>query len=456
VVEARRSPGLSRSASFFSRGVDSAFTAGCGVADTLLFGDRLEPRHDADVRAAEIARARVAAASLDQSLIVVETNVRSFTDLFGTDWEDVCAAGLGFLAHNVAAGITRAVIPSSDSYETVEPCGSSPLLDPLFSTERVAIEHGSISHTRLGKIRWIATHRPELLPALKVCYLENRPDNCGQCGKCVYTMLCLHIAGVLAEATEFPGEIDVDRVRHLRFPHLKARMDWAEVAGELPATGPDGELRAAVLAALEASTVSARYEADSADPWVPHRWTRDNRLNLTLSLALEGRPLPGGDDRGTLELLEVQDGASPRYRVGALPYPGQARPLGALVTRPLPGAIPVWVTADGEVRTRGMQPPRRATRRARWRWALAPLRGRSDGGRLRGTLRRSRSLRRAAPSYADATTGPPRGYLHQHDAPGRRPLAVTWHPVLGHQILETDGRIPEAMVLGYLEPSPSG
>jgi hypothetical protein len=454
VSDPPRTPGPAPSASFFSRGVDSAFAAACGVADLLLFGDHLEPRHDADVRSAEIERARVAAEVVDRPLVVVDSNVRAFTDHFGTDWEDVCAAGLSFVAHNIAAGISRAVIPSSDSYGTVEPCGTNPLLDPLFSTDAVAIEHGSITHTRLDKIRWIATHAPALLPTLKVCYSQNRPDNCGQCGKCVYTMLCLHVAGVLPQATEFPAQLDVDRIRSLRFPQLKARTDWAEVACELSTTGPDGVLRDAILTAMKASTVSARYQATTADPWVPHRWTRDNWINLALSLVLDGDLSPDTNDAGRLGLLEIWQHERPRYELGALPHPGTARLLGALVARPLPGAIPVWMTADGEVRTRGMRPPPATPRAAQWRWALRPVWAGSTEGRLRAAYRRTQSVRRTARPPDDVTTDPPHGYLHQSDAPGRRPLSIAWHPVLGHQILETDGVNPDAALLGYLEPPP--
>jgi hypothetical protein len=445
-------------ASLFSRGVDSSFTAAHGDARTLLFGDHLEPRHDPDVRAEEIRRAGAAASRLGRELLVVDTNVRAFTDIFGTDWEDVSAAGLSFMAHNLSAGLGRIVIPSSDSYDSVEPCGSSPLLDPLFSTERVAIEHDTIAFTRLDKLRWLAAQPVDLLPFLKVCYAQNRPDNCGRCGKCLYTMACLRALGVLARATEFPHALDLALVRQLRLPHLKARIDWAELMQELGAENRDMELHDAIVTTLRASTVSARYELATAAPWVPHRWTRDSRLNLTLSLALEGQPAPptgGGHDAPSL--LEVAGGAGRGYRLGSLPYPGAVRELGALVARPLPGAIPVWF-ANGELRTRGMQRPVPAPRRRRWRWALAPLGSRSASGRrLRDTARRLRHLRGRKSGPAGDLAGPPSGYLHQTDGPARTPLFAGWHPVLGHQILTTepapsDDRPGGVMLLGYLEP----
>jgi hypothetical protein len=356
--------------------------------------------------------------------------VRTFTDLFGTDWEDVNAAGLSFLAHSVAAGYAAAIVPASDTYETVEPCGTSPLLDPLFSTDRMKVAHGTIAHTRLGKLRWLRDAHPEVLPFVKVCYFENRPDNCGRCGKCLHTMACLFAIDALEQATEFPSGLDVELVRRLRLPHLKARIDWSEVAAALRSDGKQGALRDAITDTLRSSTVDASYRSTTADPWVPHRWTRDNRLNLTLSLVLEGRPYPSESDDQPLTLLEIA-GRRPEYRLGSLPYPGRVRVLGALVARPLPGAIPVWVTVDGEVHTRGMQPPRRG--RARGLWSR------------RGTVH----------DPDQATAGEPSGYLHRRGGPDRVPLFVTRHPLLGHQVLHTTpGAHRDAHLLGYLEAPP--
>jgi hypothetical protein len=459
----RSQPSAGTTASFFSRGVDSMCTAAGEGPQALLFADGLEPRHDEIVRAEEIRLAEKAAEMLDQQLLVVETNVRTLTDRFNVDWEDVLGGGLSFIAHGLAATVNRVIIPSSDSFATVEPCGSSPLLDPLMSTERVEIVHGSITLSRLDKVRWLAEHRPEVLALLKVCFAQNRADNCGRCGKCLHTTAALHVAGALDRATLFPDRIDVDRVRGLRLPHLKARIDWAEIARALPAQGNDGRLRGAILDSLRASALSQRYETHDDRRWVRRRFTRDDRLEQTLQLVLEGRPFPplADDESGTpATLLEVVEGEVRRYRLGTLPHPGEARELGRLVLRPLPGAVPVWLTDDGTVVTRGMVAGRRATRRGRWRWIVAPLRG-VGSGRSRGVaaLRRARASRRPtlfAPGRA--TTGAPLGYLHQRPAPDRIPLHAGWHPYLSRFVLGTDGMDvrtkggEDSVLLGHLDP----
>ena len=44
---------------------------------------------------------------------------------------------------------------------------------------------------------------------LKVCFYEDRSDNCGSCSKCLLTMLALEAAGARDHATAFPAEIDL-------------------------------------------------------------------------------------------------------------------------------------------------------------------------------------------------------------------------------------------------------
>lgn len=286
-------------AAFFSRGVDSVFTAASSEGrgqplDALVFVDGLEPIHSDGVRAEEVRRAHAAAADIGLPLVVVRTDVREFFDPAGFDWEDAVGAALAFIAHSLASGWRRVVIPSGDSYATVEPCGTSPLLDPLFSTTRTDIVHDSLARSRLGKVGWLVEHRPDLIGDLKVCFREDRADNCGRCGKCLLTMVCLHIHGVLGDAVGFPDEVDVDAIRAFRLPMLKARMDWAEVAGALASDGVDGELRAAALDTIRTSSLDgpAQFDREGNPVWTGPWWLRNHRLNETLSLVVDGVPYP--------------------------------------------------------------------------------------------------------------------------------------------------------------------
>ena len=122
--------------------------------------------------------------------------MRELTDPIVRDWADVVGAGLAFLATSTAGGFGHVVIPSSDGPTTVAPVGTSPMLDPLFSTAEVEVVHDAPG-TRPAKVAWLARERPELLPLLKVCFREDRPDNCGRCSKCLLTMLALEAVGSL-------------------------------------------------------------------------------------------------------------------------------------------------------------------------------------------------------------------------------------------------------------------
>jgi hypothetical protein len=275
----------------FSRGVDSLYTALRDQTDdrrfgTLLFIDGLEPRHSEEVRAGELLHARGLADQLGLPLITASTSVRTFIDSLGWDWADILAAGLSSVAHNLAGAIDRLCIASADDYATLGPNGSHPLLDHHFSSERVAIEHDTVAISRLGKIRYIVEHRPELLGGLKVCFAEDRTDNCGRCSKCLLTMVLLRLCGALAAATEFPDAIDPAAVRHLRLPHLPARIQWSTAGEALGTSGEDGRLREAIAEMLSASSLTR--PTTGGGPWQPAHQMRDHHLNRTLSLVVDG------------------------------------------------------------------------------------------------------------------------------------------------------------------------
>jgi hypothetical protein len=424
-------------AAFFSRGVDSLFTAardraGQRALGALVFGDGLEPLHDTVGRAEEIRLARLATDALDLPLVVVETNVRTLTDRHRTDWEDVLAGGLAFVAHSAAGRFDRLVIPSTDSHLSLDVCGSSPFLDPLYSTERLQIVHDTYRYSRLGKIRWLAEQAPELLAHIKVCTRENRPDNCGHCGKCVYTMLCLDVVGHLGIAALFPSTIDPIRVAAMRSPHLKSRLDLLEVADALEGRPDRAVIRDAIFESLRASALPARYVETRAGQWTDPQTVRNRRLGRILSLVLEGRPYPprAGDGRpptSARHLVRLGNRSASRVALvspednGTAPGSEAGAALGGTVTIPVPGATSIWITGDGLLLTRGMVPPQRATRPVLGPW---------------------RRLPRTGSSSLPVLDGEPDGYLHGRAGEGRLPLYVAWRRSGPGQVVTTDRADP--------------
>ena len=276
--------------SFLSRGVDSLYSAAVprglpGPLTHLVFCDRLEPGHSPPTRAEEMRLAGEAAAALGLPLVVLETNLRELSDPIVGDWEDMAGAGLAMLATALGGGIGHAVIPSSDGPMTIGPCGTSPLLDPLFSTAEVEIVHDT-PVTRMNKVRWLARERRDLLPLLKVCFQEDRPDNCGRCSKCVLTMLCLEAVGALGEATGFPSEVDTDCLEPVRPRALNSLLDFGEVERALRDGG------ATRLADATRAVVERGAATDPGQVVIPER-TPDFRKRASRHTRLMMRHGPG-------------------------------------------------------------------------------------------------------------------------------------------------------------------
>ena len=287
---------------FFSRGVDSMLSAVVermepGPLTHLIFGNGLEPGHSPPVAREEIRIARVAATLMGLPLVVIETNVRMLTE-GRRDWADAHGSALAGVGLALSGCLGAIVIPSTDTFASLVPFGSSPVLDPLFSTELVRVHHDDIALTRVSKVAVLAGQRPDLLPHLKVCFREDRPDNCGRCGKCLLTMAALQAAGGLARATGFPDEIDVDRIRALRLAPLQSRMHWVAVIRALGASGADGVLRAAIAHALR------RSARPGPGQWLRLVWSRlrGRRARLHPSWRDPGR---GFDWRHHTEVLSL-------------------------------------------------------------------------------------------------------------------------------------------------------
>lgn len=490
----------------FSRGVDSTFSATRRREPTvthLIFCDTMEPIFDERVRAEELRLAREAAGVIGLPLLWVSMNVRD-PDAQMIDYQDFHGAGLATLGHSLSGGLGRVVIPAGGTYSLLGPQGSHPLLDPLFSTESLTVEYDSVAQARPGKVRFLANERPDLLGFLKVCQLENRPDNCGRCRKCLWTMVALQAAGALERADGFPDEIDLDAIKELRLEHFVQRAFWNEAAGALG----DGERDRAVRDAMHRYPLrrSARppllERARTIWEWLRGRRTSPdpnwsdsssghlrNWTNSATAFMQQGRPYPYGLEFASpqpepvwsvgplppdwtpppepaadrIGLLRLIDRSAKRhhYVAGSIPAIARAERVGELGALLQEGEVPVWLTEDGRLLTEDYEPRATRARPAKaLRWSLAPLRWR-DLAPL-SELARAAALRApaalASPDGATPSRGEPVGYLAAEPGEGRLPLWSAVHPVTGDQLLTTDeGDAPhlgysEPVKLGYLEP----
>jgi len=170
----------------------------------LVFGLEVE-RPDAF----ELAQKAVAELAKDSGveLVPVSTNVRHLDD----DWffyrDEFQGAILAAIGHAFARRLTVLSIAATCDVRHLGPWGSHPLLDPNFTTSNLRVHHADMALSRLDKVR-LLLEWPAALDRMRVCNQAEfyRPGmlNCGQCEKCVRTMLELIALGALDRCGAFP------------------------------------------------------------------------------------------------------------------------------------------------------------------------------------------------------------------------------------------------------------
>jgi hypothetical protein len=192
-------------ATFFSLGVDSAYTLvdRRELLTHLLYMKGLEAPlssyhgQEADV----ILQVSEVADATGKTLVVGSTNLR---DVFPLRWSKYYyGAGLAAVALSLTFDTTY--VSSAFSYLRLFPTGASPLLDSHWSTEGRRIVHAGAEVNRAEKMARLADDGLAMR-YLRVCTGTGGAGNCGQCPKCVRTMLALHIVGKL-------GKVDAFRLR---------------------------------------------------------------------------------------------------------------------------------------------------------------------------------------------------------------------------------------------------
>jgi len=242
-------------ASFFSGGVDSFYTLlkhRDEITKIILvhgFDLRLD---DTPLRAKVSRSLREVAAELGVDLIEVETNVRSLADRH-FPWKFYHGSMLASVALLLAPQMQKVYIASSDSYATLIPWGSHPLLDPLWSTEETELVHDGLEANRLEKVAKIASS-DVAMRYLRVCFPWSNGAgayNCGVCEKCLNTMACLRSAGALGRCKTFPPILDLAALAHLPPVDQFHQLDVREILRSVEGEARDPALAVALRAWLE-------------------------------------------------------------------------------------------------------------------------------------------------------------------------------------------------------------
>jgi hypothetical protein len=262
-------------ATFFSGGVDSFYSllkhrSGKGTLPVplthLVYLHGVEQKLER-TKGAEQAQAWVqsVAKSVGVACLTGTTNLR--TALQGPEtrvhWErhyhGSALAGLGL---SLSGLLSHVCIPSAFSYNHMVAHGSTPLLDEMFSTERVRVLHDGAEVTRADKVgRILKWDRELVLSHLRVCIKnEGGAFNCGRCYKCVRTAVPLRVLGAWQDARTFPEKSTDHWEQVIDGDHLvliEENLDFARK------TGGDAQL----VAMLE-RVVRRRRRAASARDYV--------------------------------------------------------------------------------------------------------------------------------------------------------------------------------------------
>jgi hypothetical protein len=214
--------GTAATACLFSRGVDSWYSVLKNLERPdprrpplthLVYVPSIDFMYGDENRARSIDATRRAAIDVGCELILLETNLRHFTERF-QEWGVTFGGGLAGIGLALGGAFSHLLLPSSLPIGAPNTYGSQPALDPLWSTERTTIVHDGAESSRARKVRYLADH-PAALRNLKVCYDADTDDNCGKCGKCLNTMMALHAAGVLDAGPRFDVRLSPWRVARI-------------------------------------------------------------------------------------------------------------------------------------------------------------------------------------------------------------------------------------------------
>jgi hypothetical protein len=191
----------------FTCGVDSFYSLlrGGHQVDRLLFVQGFDiPLADRQRARDAEASARRVAAELGLGVAVVRTNLRTHRGFAATNWEHTHGGALAAIGHLLSDHADQLLISASYPRVFDRPWGSHWELDPWWSSSRLNVAHVGAEKWRAEKLVALM-HEPLVRQHLRVCWENRSPSgNCGQCEKCLRTMLVLDGHGCLEQFSVFP------------------------------------------------------------------------------------------------------------------------------------------------------------------------------------------------------------------------------------------------------------
>ena len=232
---------------FFSGGVDSTFAAHSPEVTHLIYVRGFDTPLRGSAGESTVEHVRAVASVLGKPLIEVETDMRAMLDRYAPWGEAAHGPAMASVALALREHFATVIFPGAWPVDQTPIWGTHPELDPLWSSSELRVVNDSTRIRRVDKLRALA-QRPELVGGLRVCWQNSGELNCGECEKCLRTMVALYAVGALEKARLFPATIDVARVAALPgglVASIFARENL-EALREMPLAARDRELEAAV------------------------------------------------------------------------------------------------------------------------------------------------------------------------------------------------------------------
>ncbi len=160
---------------------------------------------------------------LQIEFITVRTNLRRFGN-----WYDFHGAAMASCLSLFKKKFTAGMLGSSHPYAYLRfPWGSNPITDSLMSSSDFSIINYGSGFTRIQKIEKLSTWQP-YQEAVNVC-IRNYYLNCGQCEKCIRTLLSYKALGLHTPVTFKESTLNPIKILTLRAYQWQEIKDYTNI-----------------------------------------------------------------------------------------------------------------------------------------------------------------------------------------------------------------------------------
>lgn len=181
------------------------------IRDGILVYGILEGENDYDPSFQNVIKA-VSTMAEDAGIKLIQVYTNAYAHFRDLDqdfsfWRfEYHGSFLAAIAHAFVPRLNVVSIASTYDFANLEPWGSHPLLDPLYSTTSLQIRHENAALSRLEKTQLVGEWEVAL-KHLRVCNEKDSYSqgnyNCGKCEKCVRTMTAFLSLGLLEQIPTF-------------------------------------------------------------------------------------------------------------------------------------------------------------------------------------------------------------------------------------------------------------